>query len=225
MRSPDAPAAATWLLRQLGCSPKNESLIGDLVEEYRRGRSRVWYWRQVLIAIGASLLQEIRAQRRLAVRALVTGWALVFLFFWSVWVPLFQFLRRMLPASWSTVRWVYVRGWIVPNGIAVLMVVLSCIGGLCLGWVIARLHRPQQRTAILTFVASWFVSLLPVFLFVLGKTLHDWSLPNWRYDNPFFLVFGVAGNILAMLSTMLGGLESTGDIPNEIAFSPRTRSN
>ena len=40
------PAFATWLLKR--AARGNEALVGDLLEEYRQGRSAVWYWRQVL---------------------------------------------------------------------------------------------------------------------------------------------------------------------------------
>lgn len=43
------PALATWLLNW--AARGNEALIGDLLEEYRRGRSAVWYWKQVLTAV------------------------------------------------------------------------------------------------------------------------------------------------------------------------------
>src|ERR1051326_2066080 len=45
------PAIATWLLRHLGCSPNNDAVIGDLAERYHKRRSRMWYWRQVLITV------------------------------------------------------------------------------------------------------------------------------------------------------------------------------
>jgi hypothetical protein len=45
------PKLATWLLERLTSGYHNDPLAGDLIEEYGRGRSRVWYWRQVLIAI------------------------------------------------------------------------------------------------------------------------------------------------------------------------------
>jgi hypothetical protein len=42
---------AAWLLEHLGPGYRNESLVGDLFEEYQRDRTRAWYWRQVIIAI------------------------------------------------------------------------------------------------------------------------------------------------------------------------------
>jgi len=42
------PRLAIWLLRN------NEALSGDLVETFREGKSRGWFWRQVLLAIAVS---------------------------------------------------------------------------------------------------------------------------------------------------------------------------
>ena len=57
MRSIDPPPFASWLLRRLACD--NEALTGDLWEEYRRGRSGAWYWRQTLMAIMVGRSREI----------------------------------------------------------------------------------------------------------------------------------------------------------------------
>ena len=43
------PRLATWLLSRFG--PANDALLGDLLEEYRAGRSARWYWRQVMMAM------------------------------------------------------------------------------------------------------------------------------------------------------------------------------
>jgi len=51
MTVPKPPTLATWLLKRLNWGYHTEPLAGDLIEEYARGRSRAWYWRQVLIAI------------------------------------------------------------------------------------------------------------------------------------------------------------------------------
>jgi preprotein translocase subunit SecY len=54
MTEQQPPALATWLLKR--AARGNEPLVGDLLEEYRRGRSAVWYWRQVLttVVVGGS---------------------------------------------------------------------------------------------------------------------------------------------------------------------------
>lgn len=53
------PKLATWLLERLTSGYHNDPLAGDLIEEYGRGRSRVWYWRQVLIAILVSTKRTV----------------------------------------------------------------------------------------------------------------------------------------------------------------------
>jgi hypothetical protein len=45
------PRIATWLLEHLGPGYRNESLAGDLFEEYQQDRTRAWYWREVIAAI------------------------------------------------------------------------------------------------------------------------------------------------------------------------------
>ena len=50
------PALATWLLKH--AARGNDALVGDLLEEYCRRRSDVWYWRQVLTAVALNLSRE-----------------------------------------------------------------------------------------------------------------------------------------------------------------------
>lgn len=45
------PRGATWLLQHLGPGYRNESLAGDLFEEFQQDRTRAWYWRQTAAAI------------------------------------------------------------------------------------------------------------------------------------------------------------------------------
>ena len=46
-------------------------IIGDLAEQYRLGRSRTWYWRQVFVAILTGLFNECRENKLLTARALI----------------------------------------------------------------------------------------------------------------------------------------------------------
>jgi hypothetical protein len=56
------PRIATWLLTHLAPTFRRDSLVGDLLEEYQRDRTRGWYWRET----GAALL--ISAARLFRVR-------------------------------------------------------------------------------------------------------------------------------------------------------------
>lgn len=56
----DPPGLAVWWL-QYACPAKdNEALTGDLIERFREGKTRGWFWRQVLIAFAVGVLGEIR---------------------------------------------------------------------------------------------------------------------------------------------------------------------
>jgi hypothetical protein len=55
------PKLALWLLKHGGSPYHRESLEGDLMEQYQEGRSRAWYWRQVVTALVIAQGQFIRA--------------------------------------------------------------------------------------------------------------------------------------------------------------------
>ena len=56
----EPPRLAVWLLKQWASPYRRDSLLGDLLEMYRTGRSRTWYWRQVITAL---ILARARALR------------------------------------------------------------------------------------------------------------------------------------------------------------------
>ena len=58
MRTPQPPILATRLLQKLASGPHGDALAGDLIEQYREGRSTAWYWRQVLLAIFVWLAKD-----------------------------------------------------------------------------------------------------------------------------------------------------------------------
>jgi hypothetical protein len=51
MNSAKPPYLATWILQYFGPERNHEALAGDLNEAFQQGRSKRWYWRQVLAAI------------------------------------------------------------------------------------------------------------------------------------------------------------------------------
>jgi hypothetical protein len=50
------PRLAAYLLRR--CLPQNEPLVGDLLEEFDRRQSRLWFWWQVLAAIAVATFRR-----------------------------------------------------------------------------------------------------------------------------------------------------------------------
>src|SRR5262249_1290257 len=148
----DAPSFATWLLQTFATGPNSENLAGDIAERYAAGRSRIWYWRQVLAAIFVSLFREVRSNGFMAIRALVVGWSLVFFSF-----PIQKWIIR---SPWSLVRFLYVSGWMTPAQDIYVFIAITCFLAVGMGWIIGRLNRPHEEQAVLLFTASWFVLLI-----------------------------------------------------------------
>jgi hypothetical protein len=67
------PRVVTWLVKRLITAADGDALIGDLREEYIRGRPRAWLWRQALWAVGFALMKYLREGRVLTVRLMLVG--------------------------------------------------------------------------------------------------------------------------------------------------------
>jgi hypothetical protein len=103
----DPPRLAVWLLRNFASSPNNESLIGDLNERLRQGRSRAWYWRQVGIALVIGARTQLVGRDRVFMRQMLT-WTLVLVgvFSLGVWTgkSLLPNLETLSPAEMQAPR-------------------------------------------------------------------------------------------------------------------------
>ena len=124
---------AVWLFERLGF---DGALSGDLLEECTRGRSVIWYWRQVLVAIWVGIWGTIRDHKLIAFRAVVTGFAmeLLFLLLWN------QF-SHLLP-DWPMFSRV---GTIVNFSLMLLTQAAT-------GWVVARTHRGHSMVFVFLFL-------------------------------------------------------------------------
>ena len=74
MKQTNPPSLATKLLESLVPQRTSEALLGDLIEQYEGGRSRTWYWQQVILALVISAGREGRIRKLQAVRAIVIGY-------------------------------------------------------------------------------------------------------------------------------------------------------
>jgi hypothetical protein len=105
MTQTELPRVARWMLEH--CTPpgRDEALAGDLLEEFRAGRTAQWYWRQVLSAIAIGWMRDIRNHRALFVfallwSALVPGWLVIIASFEQHFSLNKRFVGMVWP--WST---------------------------------------------------------------------------------------------------------------------------
>ncbi len=82
MRQSEPPSLATWMLDHAVPGGRDEGLAGDLLEEFRAGRSEGWYWRQTLSACVLGWLSNLNENRNL----------LVFAVLWSTLAPAWTML-------------------------------------------------------------------------------------------------------------------------------------
>lgn len=195
MRSSQPPIVATWVLTHFG--NRNEVLAGDLIEEYRRGRTVGWYWRQVLMAILVGCGDEIRTHKLLTVRALVTGWAALILYGHLIGLPLYKLYSRALGGLGLGPLWFW--WW---HYYTYPVVLVPCIGGFLSGWLVARLHRTCRVTVVTVYAASVLFTSLPE-VFRLATN----SLSNSRFV-PYLLSYSLTESLF-VVSILLGGLRST----------------
>lgn len=92
------PSLALWLLRHTSTGARNEALTGDLIERFREGQSRRWFWGQVLFASALGALEAIRR-----------GW---YFFAYAIAGTVAQYLlysndlaRGLVLPGWSSLPW------------------------------------------------------------------------------------------------------------------------
>jgi hypothetical protein len=196
------PAFATGLLMRLG--PPDESFIGDLIEEYDTGRSRLWYWRQVLSAIVLSSMRVIGAHPARTLAAVATGWATtLFIFFISgdtVAVGLADWLWYVDRRSVS-----HVDMW--PFALTALFVSYSVFG--ISAAVVVRVYRRNAGPMLIAYALSMLLALVASTAIIEILTLRILMVP---VPHTLFYVVSVAlpyywwsGLVLAPLTILIVG--------------------
>jgi hypothetical protein len=211
MSSSHPPRLASALMRWMG--PRDEALIGDLLEAYQDGKTDRWYWRQVFAAIAFGAVDSVRAHPVLALRAVVLGW----LMGWLYANYLFSTVSAATHSALNFKQFLFVTGltdWfyvhdIDPPAFVVRHapdIVAAWLGTLAIGWIVGRLHRPQAASLVLVFCVTMPLPAVAALLWRLIVTpgLDAAPLVFLYYANAFlFMVPHV------YVPTLLGGLWAT----------------
>jgi hypothetical protein len=207
MRQP--PFLATLILERLGAD--DEALIGDLLEEYRRGRSRAWYWSQALAGVALRSSKHVVQEPLTALAAISAGWAVLLTLFFTLgnYVSLAIF-------RWGFGRNTFIGndGGFIGNG-----------GGLEFWWplyasaaAVSSLGFALAALAVVRLNGGRWSSMLGPFLLsiVLAQaSIHAarWFMfPAWRSNMLFYVApMGFAyqfywGSLLTLIVTFVAGL-------------------
>ena len=196
MSASQPPRLATWLVQHLGSGPRRESLVGDLIEQYRNGRSATWYWRQVLTAILIGVTRDVRAHKLLAIRAVAIGWLCYVLFSFPVnW--LFG-VTRVWVTSWLVDTGRYSFWWVFWSGRlpGTLFVYVACAAS---GWIVARLHQGHSAAMVCLYGATVLLFEYGMICWMFARHGHP-PMPQAALILPMFLTIG------RPISILVGGL-------------------
>lgn len=126
-----------------------ESLVGDLIEARRQGRSRLWFWRQAVAASVQAVLVDVRSQKWAAISTAVIATALLFVWFEGT-LALYLWASRLQSVDqWAKESRLFLLLWHV---YCVPLHVAWCTGCALGGWTIARLHHDHQASLVLVAV-------------------------------------------------------------------------
>jgi|HubBroStandDraft_5_1064220.scaffolds.fasta_scaffold51384_1 hypothetical protein len=147
------PRLASWMLRRLTAGPHAEALEGDLLEAWRGGRGNGWYWRQVLVAVAASLWRLARSQGPALAVAIAASWAVMLAWF-ALNNSLFEVLPSYLrnhphPYSHGSVFWIALFA-----GQAFVRLLMFAASGAVLVRI-QRAHPLVASAALLTTASLW----------------------------------------------------------------------
>lgn len=124
------PALANWLLDRFGDTWRNPALAGDLLEEFRNGRSPAWYWRQSLVAIANSIARNAIVLRPYLL-VLGAAYAVQFAVSLTLW-------KDHFPPPVHAARWIRVV-------VYVLLQIIFAVSGRWVNRFVAGVSNPNLR--------------------------------------------------------------------------------
>lgn len=206
-----APHVATTLLDRL--APDQDAMVGDLLEAFHAGRSRAWFWRQVVIAVAVATARDIRDHApRVLVVAPALGWIVVAGVLVVAGRPLTHgvvgewLLDVVIAARWDAIAAgtdTFALAWAM-HGRSLPAGALAFVIG---GWAVARSHPAQPAASLLAFVTTT-IAVLALSTSIIwglgGRPTVPYTLRLVLSMKASFL--GAAGMLLAPLLILIGGM-------------------
>jgi hypothetical protein len=165
MKPMPSVALATWMVEHVTFGSPNESLSGDLLEEFQSGRTAGWYWRQALTAIAITLSSKSRAY----VLPLVfsAGWSILYP---AMWLSITKSrLTQNLLGRMAAHDWPYSTGLHFVSA-AVPAAMFVWIGFFV--YLTSRNHVDRQLPT-LRLLGSLSISLNVLFVAIIGQHLRN----------------------------------------------------
>jgi len=174
------PVVAGWLLNRTGVSG---AVCGDLAEEYHRGRSRLWFWWQAIVAILVNIVREVTENKGLAVQAILIGFGCSALIHSVTFAEVFWILNHRATQSdaWHQFWFVF-----LPVAVVVVPAMLT-------GWLVGRFYSERKFGIVCAYAGVvWIVQLANVagLSFVNQKVPIDrwWPIERWWYEGGTLIV-------------------------------------
>jgi hypothetical protein len=165
MKPMPSVALATWMLEHVTFGSPNESLSGDLLEEFQSGHTAGWYWRQTLTAIAITLSSKSRAY----VLPLVfsAGWSILYP---AMWLSITKSrLTQNLLGRMAAHDWPYSTG---------LHFVSAAIPAAVFVWIgsfvyLTSRNQVGRQLSTLRLLGSLSISLNVLFVAIIGQHLRN----------------------------------------------------
>jgi hypothetical protein len=157
MSSRTAPRAATWLLERVGGRSRFDPLIGDLLEQFAAGHSRLWYWRQAVGTLAIDLAQPLRLHAFSFIAAIAAGYGLIWLLdagYPYAFQPLQQNLSALSRHPWTIQAVLRAAGMVMCGLLADALILVPV-------WAVTRIHRSHPRALLSVLAAAVTVRYLP----------------------------------------------------------------
>ena len=217
-----------WLLKHFGCGPNNDSVLGDLAEQYPQ-KSRTWYWRQVLKGIPVSVAKEALGHKAIAARAIVAGciaWC-VFLVMYPGFVvgfaagsgPSFNLVGYLAHPliAWAAL-WIPVAMSLLDQSDSTvfqlwIQVALPLVAWTVCGWIVTRVDRGRAHRDLAPLFAGFILLLNLVFVIpglngflaeVRGQPFGPNGAP-FSISTAALIALTAANTAISVLGILLGG--------------------